>query len=666
MHKHYYFRLAKDNIKKNPKMYIPYLITSTLTAAMLYIILSLSVNPDLANMKKGSRSLPIILNLGSIVTMVFAFIFLFYTNSFIVKRRRKEFGLLNILGMEKRHIAKMLLAETGIVIGITLTGGFLLGIVLDKLLFLSLTKMIGESATLGFHISPYGLCVTALFNAGTFFLIFLNMLRQIHLAKPVELLSGSNAGEKEPKTKILMTILGLGLIGAGYTMSIMAEKPLTVVKLLFIAVLCVILGTYLLFTAVSIAVCKLLKRNKKYYYKTNHFTAVSGLIYRMKRNAVGLASVCILSTMVLVMVSTTSALMIGLDDAVNRQMKQDAQVTALSLEQGERFGTYLTEHMEIADLHRNVNAYLNFKGEWAHPEIFTDEDFDYNATYDNYYLKPELSNQQFTVRIDSSEGGAFTLADDECFLATENPAFSPEEITLLGRTFRVQSHEVLESERAGENVRYNYYQLIFNSHETVVELLDTFNKTSSKQRQADGREEFTFDFVSSDKRQAEDDLTALVKAFPIVDETEALPYCDTKLEMKDTMLEIYGGLFFLGIFLGTLFLMETVLIIYYKQITEGYEDQKRFEIMQNVGMSRSEVVRSIRSQILIVFFLPLVTAGLHTGFAFPILSRLLKMMELSNTMLYVLCVVGCFAAFAVLYSLIYLITARTYYKIVRK
>ena len=666
MHKHYYFRLAKDNIKKNPRMYIPYLITSMLTSAMLYIILSLSVNPDLANMKKGARTLPIMLNLGSIVTMVFAFIFLFYTNSFIVKRRRKEFGLLNILGMEKRHIAKMLLAETGMVIGITLAGGFVLGIVFDKLLFLSLTKMIGESATLGFHISGYALCVTGLFNAGTFFLIFLNMLRQIHLAKPVELLSGSNAGEKEPKTKILMTILGLGLIGAGYTMSIMAESPMTVVNLLFIAVLCVILGTYLLFTAVSIAVCKLLKRNKKYYYKTNHFTAVSGLIYRMKRNAVGLASVCILSTMVLVMVSTTSALMIGLDDAVNRQMKQDAQVTALSLEQGERFGTYLTEHMEIANLHRNVNAYLNFKGEWAHPEIFTDEDFGYNATYDNYYLKPELSNQQFSVRIDSSEGGAFTLADDECYLATENPAFAPEEITLLGRTFRVQSHKVLESESAGENVRYNYYQLIFNSHETVVELLDTFNKISSMQMQADGREEFTFDFVSSDKRQAEVDLTALVKAFPIVDKTEALPYCDTKLEMKDTMLEIYGGLFFLGIFLGTLFLMETVLIIYYKQITEGYEDQKRFEIMQNVGMSRSEVVRSIRSQILIVFFLPLVTAGLHTGFAFPILSRLLKMMELSNTMLYVMCVVGCFAAFAVLYSLIYLLTARTYYKIVKK
>lgn len=662
MRKNYYFRLAADNIKKNPRMYIPYLITSILTTAMLYIIHSLSVNPDLAELKKGARSMPIILKFGSIVTMVFAFIFLFYTNSFIVKRRRKEFGLLNILGMEKRHIAKLLLTETLMLIGMTLTGGFAVGVLLDKLMFLSLTKILGESVTLGFHISGYALCATGIFIAAAFFLIYLNMLRLIHLAKPVELLSGSNAGEKEPKTKILMTILGIGLIAAGYIMSLTAEKPLMVIKMLFIAVLCVIVGTYLLFTAVSIAVCKMLKHNKKFYYKTNHFTAVSGLIYRMKRNAVGLASVCILSTMVLVMVSTTSALMLGLDDAVNKEMPADVSVHAHSAEQGDAVLEYITNHMDVTNLKQNAHAYPNFKGEWTHPETITDDDFGYNAEHDRYYLK-DVAMNQFTIQLDSSEGSEYPIAEDACILCTADRSFNPSEITLLGRTFRVQSRIILENEDEDDDVRYDYYQLLFDSPKTVNTLIETYNSESHQQSAV--RMKIDFDYASSDKEQAEEEFEALFGEFPSR-EGESHPYYGTKLEARGELLSIYGGLFFLGIFLGTLFLMDTVLIIYYKQITEGYEDQKRFEIMQNVGMSHTEVVRSIRSQILIVFFLPLVTAGIHTGFAFPILRRILKLISLENTGLYVMCVVGSFAAFAVLYSLIYLITARTYYKIVKK
>ncbi len=295
MRNRYYARLAWDNIRKNAKIYIPYIITSVMTAAMLYIIYSLATNPDYAKLPRGSHTLPKIMNFGSYVTMIFAFIFLFYTNSFIVKRRRKEFGLLNILGMEKRHIAKMLFIETVYIVLITLLCGLGIGILLDKLMFLSLTRLIGESVILGFHISFPSLIVTTVFILGTFFLIYLNMLRQIHLAKPIELLSGSNAGEREPKTKIIMTLLGLALISVGYYLSITVNAYFGTDSFLlkmFIAVICVMIGTYFLFMAVSITILKLLKRNRKYYYKTNHFTAVSGLLYRMKRNAVGLASVC--------------------------------------------------------------------------------------------------------------------------------------------------------------------------------------------------------------------------------------------------------------------------------------------------------------------------------------------------------------------------------------
>ena len=658
MRKHYYFRLAKDNIKKNPRMYIPYLITAVLTAGMLYIILSLAVNPDLANMKKGSRSLPIILRFGSIVTMIFAFIFLFYTNSFIMKRRRKEFGLLNILGMEKRHIAKMLLAETAMIIGITLTGGFALGILLDKVLFLSLTKIIGESATLGFHISGFALCMAGIFMAGTFFLIFLNMLRQIHLAKPAELLSGSSAGEKEPKTKILMTVLGLGLIGAGYAISITTTKPLLVFRLLFVAVVCVILGTYLLFTAVSIAFCKLLKKNKKYYYKTSHFTAISGLIYRMKRNAVGLASVCILSTMVLVMVSTTSALMIGLDDALKREMPKDVSLYVTEAGQGDSILAYLTSQVEITNINRDITAYMLFQGEGDHPEPVTP-----GASDGSNAVSGRVGN--YSVILRSDEADQLSLAEDECILYTHSAKYTSSEFTLLGKTFRVKSCSVYESDFDDEADErgFRLSEIVVHSRSTVQEMIREYNRVSGSP--VSERETIEFDYAEADKQKAEAEFNAVFAEMPASGDG-IRPYFNSRLETGDEMLAVYGGLFFLGIFLGTLFLMETVLIIYYKQITEGYEDQKRFEIMQNVGMSRAEVVCSVRSQILTVFFLPLVTAGVHTGFAFPILRRLLSQMDLSNTKLYIMCVAGSFAAFAVLYTLIYLITARTYYKIVKR
>ena len=326
----YYIKLAFDNIRKNAKIYIPYIITCVLTAAMIYIINSLALSPDYQYLKRGSRSLPEIMKFGSYVTMIFAFIFLFYTNSFIMKRRRKEFGLLNILGMGKRHIAKLLLIETFYISMLTVTVGIGIGILFDKLTFLALTSLIGESVTFGFRLSPASVLITALFMCFCFFCIYLNMLRQIHLSKPVELLSGSRSGEKEPKTKVIMTILGFGLIGLGYTISITTKEPQKHVNLFFIAIIAVIISTYFLFIAGSVALLKILKKNKRFYYKVNHFSAVSGLIYRMKRNAVGLASVCILSTMVLVMMSSTTAMIVGKNDLVYRMHPGDANLYVYS------------------------------------------------------------------------------------------------------------------------------------------------------------------------------------------------------------------------------------------------------------------------------------------------------------------------------------------------
>lgn len=668
MRNHYYVKLAWDNIRKNAKIYIPYIITSILTAAMLYIIRSLATNPDYEKLPRGSHSLPIIMNFGSYVTMIFAFIFLFYTNSFIVKRRRKEFGLLNILGMEKRHIAKMLFIETVYIVLITLLCGFGIGILLDKLMFLSLTRLIGESVVLGFHISVDTLIVTTVFILGTFFLVYLNMLRQIHLAKPIELLSGSNTGEKEPKTKVIMTLLGLVLIGVGYYLSMTVNayyETDSFLKKVFIAVVCVMVGTYFLFMAVSITILKLLKRDQKYYYKTNHFTAVSGLLYRMKRNAVGLASVCILSTMVLVMISSTTSLYIGIENVIDNQHPSDVRIVEYSIEQGDDVTKYLSDNMADLRIDRLTSAHLSFQGEWTAPRPFTESDYSYNPEIDEYYLTNGNYDDEFTVSFFSAgahsklQNIGIDLSNDECVIYTNRSGFDPDTITILGKTFHVT--ECVYEEKSQEYAT-NSYDMIFGSRDIVLALLSAYNNTSF--RPNDGREIINLYYTDNNKEQQETQCVELLDTY-LHNHPEGEFYYSTKIGNRDENISVYGGLFFLGIFLGTLFLMETILIIYYKQITEGYEDQKRFEIMQNVGMSLSEVVKSIKSQILIVFFLPLLTAGMHIAFAFPLINRMLKMLDLDNTRLFVICVLCSFGAFTVLYSLIYSLTARTYYKIVK-
>ena len=674
----YYARLARDNIKKNARVYIPYILTCVLMCAMIYIISSLANNPDLHTMKRGSRTTPVIMTFGTYVTAVFAFIFLFYSNSFIIKRRRRELGLLNILGMEKRHISKLMLVETIYVAVITLAAGLGIGVLLDKLMFLSLTKMIGESATLGFHISFQSLILTALFMLATFAVIYIYTVGKVHLSKPVELLSGSSVGEKEPKTKIVMTLIGIALLAVGYVISIVTEEPTKVLPLFLLAVLCVIFGTYLIFMAGSIALLKYLKKREKFYYKTNHFAAVSGLIYRMKRNAVGLASVCILSTMVLVMVSVTSSMMIGLEGAVRREYPHDVLVTGYNMSEADKFEQIVKEKMDIKSIERTSQPVFMVYGDFEEPTLLKKNDYTMmpdgeGGEYET--LKEEVSMKTYNINVfdkDEVKKGFdedsplrdqnYDAPQGEVIVVSGMPDFDPKSITIAGKTYKVAN--VVFNDRAMRNGMGVGYDIIMNSREEIAGLAKAYDKASYKLCQ--GRETVEFDYVSSDM-QAQNELFEQTFA-EIWDEIDPM-YSMTYLFFTDEMsraMEIFGSLFFLGLFLGTLFMIETILIIYYKQISEGYEDQKRFEIMQNVGMSRREVKRSIRSQILLVFFLPLIAAGVHIIFAFPLIRRMLKLIGLLDTKLYMMCAAGGFIGFALIYSAIYTLTARTYYKIVKK
>lgn len=315
-----YGKLALTNLKNNRKTYIPYILTAVLTVMMYYIMDGLSRNSTI-----GDQSLHLILVYARGVIIIFAIIFLFYTNSFLIKRRKKEIGVYNILGMGKRHIARMLIVETLVTAAASIGIGIISGTIFGKLMYLVLLKLLHYDIRMDFEVSADTLMYTLVFFLAIFIMTLVYNLFQIKISNPVELLHGGSQGEKEPKTKWLMTVFGVIALGTGYFIAITVDQPLAAIQAFFVAVVCVILGTYALFTAGSVALLKALRRNKKFYYQTKHFSAVAGMIYRMKQNAVGLANICILSTMVLVMISTTISLYVGMEDVLRTRYPREVE-----------------------------------------------------------------------------------------------------------------------------------------------------------------------------------------------------------------------------------------------------------------------------------------------------------------------------------------------------
>ena len=659
MRKLYYPRLALDNIKKNARAYVPYMLTCVVTVAMYYIIVSLSKNEGIDRMS-GSDFLRVMLGLGGWVTAIFAVIILFYTNSFLMKNRKKEFGLYNILGMEKRHISRVVALETLYAAILSLAAGLALGMALDKLMFLLIAGLLDARAPLGFYVSKEAMVMTAALFGGTFILILLNSIRQIHVSKPIELLRGGNVGEREPKTKALMALLGLALLGGGYGISLMVDNPITAIMLFFVAVLLVILGTYLLFTSGSIVWLKLLKKNKDYYYRPRHFISVSGMIYRMKQNAVGLASICILSTMVLVTVSTTASLMIGVEDIINTSYPYDIGIYADSADQEKNLRAIQT-----------VKDVLEFHGISIQDETqYYSLEFSAFRQDDRFYPITDKGGDEilnilmFMTLEDYNRmaGTDYQLKPGEVLLYTDNGDYRYDSVEILGRSFRIAQKPQTAAGK-GQSAAYGYpvQHIVLKDLAEMEKISEIQNAAYTK---AASRLQLSFGVNLKEDAQTQlevyDSITSSLKSQDFEGRRES------KLRQSPEVRALYAGFFFLGIFLGTLFLAATILIIYYKQVSEGYEDRTRFEIMQKVGMSHHEVKRSIHAQVLTVFFLPLAAAGLHTAVAFPIVRKLLLAFSLTNTRLYVLCTAASFLLFGALYCLVYLRTARTYYKIVSR
>lgn len=667
-----YFKLAKTNLSNNKPFYIPYIISSIITVAMLYMMSFLSDNKGL-NKIMGADSLAIIFRLGVGIIVIFSYIFLFYTNSFIIKRRKKEIGVYNILGMEKRHLSKVLFVETIYSAIISLVCGIIVGIAFSKFIIMVLYGIIGIYKTVEFFVNIHGIILCVVSFGILFLLTFLYNFMQIKLANPIELLRGTNVGEREPKTKIFMTIVGVVCLAIAYYIAITTENPLKVLTLFFVAVLLVIIGTFALFTAGSIALLKLLRNNKKFYYNKRHFMAVSGMLYRMKQNAAGLASICILSTMVLVVISTTVSMYVGIQDELTARYPNDVCVTVdynSVIDKSSEIEKAIFDEIDSAEVkNKKAFSYLSVFVEQKGDDFTTDKE---HLSYQNSYLFYILSKDDFIKKDSSFKDKIGNISKGEAVVVL-NKKYDKKDIKIFGKNYKVNK----SFEHTEDNDLYMISTLnglgyiILDNDESVQELYDMQEKMLGK-----GANYYTnkirFDFKSGNKKQkaaAYKKIENVVKKYfkeNKNDKKEISSYwVESRQENEQNFYLLYGGLFFLGIFLGTMFLMVTVMIIFYKQITEGYDDRERYQILEKVGMSSREVKDTIKSQIRIVFVLPIFAAAVHVTAAFPMVNRILKMLNLNNEKLFAGCLAATIIVFAVIYYLVFKVTSRAYYKIVK-
>lgn len=707
----FYPRLAARSMRSNRRFYVPYLLTVIGTAAAFYIMAAIVADPGSKELASGTANgqvyVSMFMTIGQFVLALFSCIFLLYTNSFLMKRRQKELGLYSVLGMSKLNIAGIMVFESLYIGVIGIGGGLAVGILLHKLVSLLLFRLMRLPVPFGFSVQPMAILVVVLFFAALILLTLITNLARVGLSKPVELLRGGSVGEKEPRASWLLSLLGILSLGAGYAIAMMVNNAAMAVALYFVAVIAVIIGTYCLFTSVSIAVLKALRRNKRYYYKSNHFISVSGMLYRMKRNAVGLANICILCTMVMVMVSGTLSLYLGSAEQVNIYCPADVVVETTyyaSSNAGEVYDeatdTVSIEHHRPYDA-ETMDAWFAdwFAQRGLAPESakaveyyeFAAEvdaacwDGEPYAGFPEDYVFSDGDLQLLRVMAITAETYAQLsgepvpeLTDGEVLVHFPSNFYSTERLSILIRSGESEEREFVDLDVAGE-AKLRASQIVLNmaainwteeDSEIVLVVADRAALLELVSSQDSGSYVWRgqYDFAASDEalEAAVEDYWAASGENSGVD---AGYYDVLRIDLRsETERDVYGlsgGFLFLGVFLGIVFLMATVLIIYYKQVSEGYEDNARFDIMRKVGLSEREARRAIRSQILTVFFMPILVAAVHIAFDFKLVVLLLRLFSLTNTGLTALCTLGTLLVFCAVYAVVYALTARSYYRIVR-
>lgn len=661
--------LAWTGIKNNYKLYAPYILAAAGMTAMFFIILSLAVSPLVASMKGGS-SASVILMLGVFVIGIFAVIFMFYTNSFLIKVRTKEFGLYNILGMSRRHIAKIVAIETLIAAGISILGGIAGGILFEKLAEILFLRLIGEEADYELSVSITACLITAAVFLGIFLVVMLRSMFRIFKLKTIDLLKSENFGEKPPKAKWLFTAVGVLLLGGAYYIAVVMAAPVQAFTMFFFAVIMVIVATYILFISGSVSLCRALQKNKKYYYKSNHFVSLSSMVYRMKRNGAGLASICILSTMVLVMISSTSCLYFGKEASLLERFPRnmqfefsfDRELSDAQIEDGKASVRNAISKraselgVEIGNI---VEFSMTYDTQLIHDGVMTADarpiDINVNESayaWDIFFITTEDFN--------AYTGQNRVLGLDETICCIYNDKYPYDFISVPSGN----KYNIVETSKDF----FGFGEVVANITPAVVFVVEEFPDMNYAQDSiGDIRWMYLFDVDAPESEQCEI-FEELSSAAGSHDLAENLGIIWRSFECRELnradFFGMYGGLFFLGIALSIVFTFALVLIIYYKQISEGYEDRARYDIMRKVGMTRDDIRRNVNSQMGSVFYMPLVVAVVHLCFACPMIFSMLKLFSVTKLSSLILTGAISVAVFGVIYTIVYKITSNSYYKLV--
>ena len=680
-----YPRLAWNGLRKNKRLFLPYLLTCVCMVMMFYILSFLGSPETCELLPRGKSSAGMILNLGSAVIFVFSAIFLYYTNSFLVRRRTHEFGLYNVLGMGKRNLARIVTWESLITAVLSLVFGLALGIILSKLAELGLLNMMGGDINYRIRIDADSVTRTLGLYAVIFAVIWLSTVVRVGRSSAVALLRSESVGEKPPRANWLLGLAGIVILAAAYYLAVSITNPLDAMIWFFVAVILVIIATYLLLVAGSVLLCRVLQKNKKYYYRPEHFVSISSMAYRMKRNGAGLASVCIIATMILVMISSSSCLYFGAEDVVAARYPREINLTLVTenptqlrdenLNSVRGCITGFAEKQGITFQNVQDYRFINVTGvlqdgtaQCRYDRSGMSKSYSYGDLRDFFIIS--------AADYEKKTGESVTLADDEALVLTSRCSYVENTITLssddISHTWRVktvQSGSIVSSDVGGVIAQIT---LVVNDASAAVADFPLSDESGNRivlckwiynfdnGLDSEAAEIFIFDLL--------DAVDGTVNGSSAYNDGADRGYsyimASSREESKNNFYSDYSALFFIGIMLTLVFMLAAVLILYYKQISEGYEDQKRFEIMQKVGMTKKEIRRSINSQLLTVFFLPLLLAGVHLAFAFPMTRRLLELFSLYNVGLFVTTTLVSFGVFALLYTIVYRLTAKAYYNIV--
>lgn len=657
----FFLKMAVKNIRANKQLYLPYMISSVLTVAMFSQMVALLTNEFV---QERNPTLSTLFSLGAIVIGLFSFIFTMYTNSFLIKRRKKEIGLYGILGLEKKHVGRILFLETIIVGFGSILIGLLIGLLFGRLFFLLLNYLLQLPEVMSYTTSWEGMGMTVILFTVIFFVAYLYNISQVTFSNPIKLLKGEKEGEKEPKSNWFLLILGIGSLGYGYWISVTISDPLAAMIQFFLAVILVIIGTFCLFTAGSIFVLKAMKKNKQLYYQPRAFISISGMLYRMKQNATGLANISVLSCMVIIALATTTTIYVGTEDTLAMRFPAENNVTVYSFgdevkveqvqESVEDIINVINENTEeVAVENQEQYIYANLFGKMKEDYFEVGVDFDGGLTMPDTLLLISLDDYNQLTQSDD------TLADNQVYIH-HSANYQNETIKLSTLEFDTLILEKNMDMFPIEESISGSYLIVVPSKEVMQAILSAYQAEATDYLNGDVYGSIQWDTSGTEEEKAR--YSELISEK--ISNGDFVARYESRSAGRDEWYMLNGGFLFLGIFLGLLFTIGTVLITYYKQISEGYDDRERFQIMQKVGLDKDMIRSTSRSQVVWMFMLPLIVATVHTAFAYPIIHKLLMLFGIFSHTILISCIAGVVLSFSVIYWLIYRLTARIYFSIV--